>query len=150
MIDTKELERLQNRRAELEEESSSLEDQQKNLENKVKTLEERIRINELENTNKAKQETIIQLESRMRELEQKLKTPEKPESLELADEAKSEVNEVPHPTEEQTMHVSEATEEEPEEEVVEVAALEDPMIAEQEKYTKNLERQNEKKKRKFF
>lgn len=120
------------------------------MENKVKTLEERIKINELENTNKAKQETIIQLESRVKELEQKMQTPEKPENQESAEEAKSGVTEVPQSTEEPTAHVSEAIEEEPEEEVVEVTAIEDPIIAEQEEYTDNLKRQNEKKKRKFF
>jgi chromosome segregation ATPase len=149
LIDTKELEQLQNRRAELEKDSSSLEEQQKNLENRVKTIEERIRINELEKTNKTKQETIAQLESRMRDLEQKLQTSEEPESRESVDKVKSEITEVSQPTDEPTTRFSEAIEEETEE-VVEVCAIEEPVITEQENYADNLKRQNEKKKRKFF
>jgi hypothetical protein len=150
LSDSKELEHLQNRRAELEEESNSLGQQQQNLEIKVKTLEERIRISELENTNKTRLEAITQLESKMGELEQRLKAVEKPGSYESTNEAKLEINEVPESAEEVTTSASETNEEEPEAEVVAVAAIEDPMIVEQEENSENLKRQNEKKKRKFF
>lgn len=148
--DSKELEQLQNRRAELEEESNSLGQQQQNLEIKVKTLEERIRISELENINKTRLEAITQLESKVGELEQRLKTGGKTESYESTNEAKLEINEAPESTEEVTASVSKTIEEEPEDEVVTVAAIEDPMIVEQEENSENLKRQNEKKKRKFF
>jgi hypothetical protein len=148
--DSKELEQLQNRRAELEEESNSLGQQQQNLEIKVKTLEERIRISELENINKTRLEAITQLESKVGELEQRLKTGGKTESYESTNEAKLEINEAPESAEEVTASVSKTIEEEPEDEVVTVAAIEDPMIVEQEENSENLKRQNEKKKRKFF
>lgn len=150
MSDSKELEQLQNRRAKLEEESNSLGQQQQNLETKVKTLEERIKINELENINKTRRETITRLESKMGELEQSLNAVEKPESHESTNEAKLEINEVQESTEELTTSASETIEQEPEDEVVTVAAIEEPMTVEQEEYSENPKRQNEKKKRKFF
>jgi len=151
MSESKELERLQNRRAELEEESRALEEQQKNLEETTKKLEEKIAIEALENNNKTMRESITKLESKVNELEQKLReTPEEKASFKLADEMRSEAAEAPKPTEEMTPNATEAIEEEPDGEVVEVTALEDPTIAEQEEFAENFKRPNEKKKRKFF
>lgn len=113
----------------------------------MNTLEERIKINELERANKARQENIIQLESKARELDQKLQTLEKTESHESIDN--TEITEASQSAEETTTHVSETIEEEPEE-VVEVSAIENPIVTEQENYAENLKIQNEKKKRKFF
>lgn len=144
LSNSKELEQLQDRRTKLEEESNSLEQQQRNLDSKVKTLEERIKINELESINKTKREAITQLESRINELEQKLKPQEETKSYESMDQDSLKT------TEEVTTTAPETVEEEPANEVVDTGVIEDPMLAEQEEFSENLKRQNEKKKRKFF
>jgi siroheme synthase len=113
-------------------------------------LEEKIAIEELRNGNKAKQETINQLKSKMNELEQRLrKVSGDPNSFGPTSEAVPEVVETPKPIEE-PMDVSEPVQEEPEEEVITVTALEEPMAAEQEEIGESLNRQHEKKKRRFL
>jgi hypothetical protein len=151
LSESKELQQLQDRRTGLVEQSCSLTKQRENLEEKVKMLEEKIAIADLENNNKAKLEAITQLESKVNGLEQKLKeTLEEPRSLESEGETKSEIVEPQEPTEEMASQTSQAAEEEQEDEVVEVKAIEDPIIAEQEEFAEGLKKENERKKRRFF
>jgi uncharacterized coiled-coil protein SlyX len=148
----KEIEQLQNRRAELEQESHSLEEEQKNLEQRTKMLEERIAIQELNSGNKMKKEAISQLRSQMDELEQRLKgMPEEYRTPKPTDYTMPEVAKTPELETETLSEVAEPVQEESvEEEAVTVAALEEPLIAEQEELGEDLKRHTEKKKRKFF
>jgi chromosome segregation ATPase len=150
-LDTsKELETLRSTRTELKEESRSLMEKQKNLEERVKVLEENIAIEELENSNKATRKAISQLESRINGLEQRLKEASKvPETPEPTFEIKSEVAAAPEPEQVTPEAVEPMPEEAAEEETVTVAPFEEPMVAGQEEYGKNLKKQHEKK-RKFF
>jgi len=117
----------------------------------VKILEEKIAVEELRNGNKAKQEAIAQLQSKVNELEHRLKnTAREPETLESKEETQLELAEPLEPAEEIAPQNTEPVEEESEEEVVTVAAIGEPIVAEQEEYADSLKRQNEKKKRKFF
>jgi uncharacterized protein (DUF3084 family) len=145
---SKELEELQNRKAGLQDESRSLNDQQKNLDERVKVLEEKIAIEELKNSNKAARGAISQLESKMQELERRLREvsqepevhePEKPPTL-ATETAR---------TEEIAPVATELTSEDTEDEVVAVAAPEEPAMVEQETFTES-KRTHDKKKRKFF
>lgn len=147
---SKELEELRSRKVELEEESHSLTEEHKNLEEKVKTLEEKIAIQELKNSNKGTREVISQLESKINDLERRLNEVSKePATFEPRLEVKPEVAETPEQTEEMTPETAETTSEEPDD-VVTVAPLEDPMLAQEEELSDNLTKQREKKKRKFF
>lgn len=149
MSEPEELVRLQNTRAELEEESRSLEEQQKYLENAAKIIEEKIAIRELENCNKAKRDNIRQLESRADELKQKLENLEMPESNNSTNQAKPDPEISPKPELLTPMHSTEAIEDEPEE-TVEVAPVEDHVIAEQEEIAQDFKKHNEKRKRRLF
>jgi len=147
---SKELEQLRSRKTELEEQSHSLTEEQKNLEEKVKTLEEKIAIQELTNGNKGTRDVISQLESKISDLERRLNEVSKEQTtFEPKLEVKPEVVEAPEPTEEMTSETAETISEEPED-VVTVAPLEDPMLAQEEEFSENLTKQREKKKRKFF
>lgn len=147
---SKELEELRSKKVELEEESHSLTEEHKNLEEKVKTLEEKIAIQELTNSNKGTREVISQLESKINDLERRLNEVSKePAVFEPRLEVKPELAETPEQTEEMTPETAETTSEEPED-VVTVAPLEEPMLAQEEEFGENLTKQREKKKRKFF
>jgi len=149
MSEPEELVRLQNTRAGLEEESRSLEEQQKNLEDTAKVLEEKIAIGELENCNKAKRDSIRQLESRADELKQKLENLEMPESSNSINQVKPDPEVSSEPALQTPMHSTEAIEDEPEE-AVEVAPVEDHVIAEQEDIARDFKKHNEKRKRRLF
>jgi transcription elongation GreA/GreB family factor len=73
MSETKEVERLRSKKAELEAESRTLKETQKNMERQLKFLEEKIAIEELDNKNKATRNYIVQLESKIEILKNKLK-----------------------------------------------------------------------------
>lgn len=151
MSTSKELEKLRSTRTELEEESRSLIEKQKNLEERVKMLEENIAIEKLKNSNKAAHDAISQLESNINGLEQKLKEVSRaPETPKHAFEIKSKVAAAPEPEQEKPEIVEPTPEETAEEETVTVAPFEEPMVLGQEEYGENLEKQLEKKKRRFF
>ncbi len=154
-ITSEELERLQTTRTQLENEHRSLEEEQKNLELRTRILEEKIAIGELKRNNKTRNEAITQLKDKIGELEQKLTS--------VGEEVRVEVRTEPATPPEPTVmsaseegvqaatfeSVPEAEEQEPEEETLEVHAVDDfatPEQQEQDMY----KRQHEKKRRRLF
>jgi uncharacterized coiled-coil protein SlyX len=67
-----EIEQLQNEKTRLEEESHSLDEKLKQLDIRWKILNEKVAIQELNNANAAKKETISQLEAKIGSLETRL------------------------------------------------------------------------------
>jgi len=151
LSESEKLEQLQNRKAELREESRSLEEEQRNLEQRVKVLEEKIAIEELRNRNKTKREAVDQLKSKIDELERRLeKTTEKPENFEATTETVLEPANGLEP-EAIAPEISESMpEDEPEKEIVTVKAFEDQSLAEPEGIEESFRKQHEKKKRRLF
>lgn len=146
---SRELEELQNRKAGLQEESHSLNDQQKNLDERVKVLEEKIAIEELKNNNKTTREAISQLESKIDGLERRLREVSQEPEVHEPEKTLTLATETPQQTQETAPVATETTPEDSEEEVITVAAPEEPTIAEQETFTESKSR-HDKKKRKFF
>ena len=70
-----ELEELQRKKTDLENELQSLSDQEKSLDDKIKTLEEKVAIQELDAQIKAKRDAVNQFETKVKELEDRLKAP---------------------------------------------------------------------------
>jgi chromosome segregation ATPase len=151
MSEPNELGELRNKRARLEEESRSLEQEMTSLDNRMKTLEERIAIEELENSNKAKQEAIAQLNSKIAELEQRLKNmSEVTEKPEPAFEPVPETAEVVVPKEDVTLQVREVQKDEAADEIVSIGMLENPVSVQAETYDDEPVKKSEKRKRKLF
>lgn len=146
---SKEFEDLQNRKAELEKESLSLKDTQKNLEERTKIIEEKIAIEELKNNNKAMREAISQLESQIDGLEHRLKDVSMEPNAPKEESAEVQVVETPQVVEEMTPKTAEVVAEDSEEEIVTVAAPEEPMAIEH-GTSGDSKRTHDKKKRKFF
>jgi len=148
---SRELETLRSTRTELEEESRSLTEKQKNLEERVKVLEENIAVEELKNSNNAVHEVISQLESKINGLEQRLKEVLKaPQTPEPTFEIRPEVATTSEPEQLMPETVEPIQEEATEEETVTVSPFDKLVGVGQEEYSKNLTKQNEKKKRRFF
>jgi len=142
-----ELEELQNRKTRLEEESRSLKDRQKSLEERTKVLEEKIAIGELENINKATQDSISQIESKIQGLEQRLKEVSQESYAEKPVQKEFIPAEPPQETP-TTPETVETVMEDEEEETFTVAAPEEPVI---EQPTQGEgKKSHEKRKRKFF
>jgi hypothetical protein len=144
---SKELEELQNKRTNLEEQSRSLEEKEKALEERVKIVEEKLAIQELEDHNQTKLDAVKNLEAKISELEKRLKKPFKepqPESFKPPEE--------PTPTPEIAETVKEEpTEEETTEGYVEVTAIDDSTVNQQiEQIDEDTKKQHEKKKRRIF
>jgi hypothetical protein len=94
MSTSPELEELRIRKTELAEESRALEQKQKALTERTEVLEEKLAIQELENNNQNRRESIKQLESRIEELDGHLtRTIVKSEPSALTNEQTTEVNE---------------------------------------------------------
>lgn len=72
---SQEIEELQRRKSDLENELQSLDDKEKTLDHKIKVLEEKVAIQDLNNRIKAKRDAVDQFETRVRDLEQKLEEP---------------------------------------------------------------------------
>jgi predicted RNase H-like nuclease (RuvC/YqgF family) len=83
MSSSTQLEQIQQKRAELENELRSLEEKEKNLGASIKITEEKRVIQELEEKVKAKRAVVEKLESKKRELEKKLGEPQKKEPMEV-------------------------------------------------------------------
>lgn len=151
MTPSEELTKLQNKKAELEEEARSLEEKEKTLDERVKILEERLAIQELESRNERALNAVKELEAKIGEMEKRLrKGPEEPEVFtppveEPTPKAEEPMPEVEEPASEAIETVQE---EEPIEEEVTVTAIEEPEAIEQP--VEDQRRQHEKKKRKFF
>ncbi|MDH7564560.1 MAG: hypothetical protein QHH24_06775 [Candidatus Bathyarchaeota archaeon] len=144
-----ELEKLKEKRIQLEEESRSLKERQQNLEERTRILEENIAIAELQNTNKATRDAITQLENKIEELEQKLRQTTQQWDNPPQTEAMPNVfgaDRTPGPSAQQESY---AEPEEQEEEIVTVTEVAEPLTVEEESRGENLKRQREKKKR-FF
>lgn len=135
MSQSKELEELKNKRADLEEESRSLDEKEKTLEERVKILDERIAIQELEAHNQTMLNAVKGLESKIDELEKRLRKPPKEQ-------------ETFTPIEEPKPEVTEAVQEEPLEGDVTVTAIEEPIIGQE--VEEDQRKQHEKKKRRLF
>jgi hypothetical protein len=150
---SKEIEELQSRRANLEEESRQLDDKERELDERVKILEEKLAIQALEEHNRTKLDAIKNLEAKMCELEQKVKTP-KPKEPEAEPEAEMETATPPEKPVEEAMEPAEeiaTEEEEPKEEYVDVTPIEDVTVTPQaEEIEEESRKQHDKKKRKFF
>jgi hypothetical protein len=73
MSEAKDIEILRAKKAKLEAESRSLKETEECMENQVKILEEKIAIRELTRSNKALQEVVSRLESRKMQLEKSIK-----------------------------------------------------------------------------
>lgn len=137
----------------LEEESHSLQDQHKNLELKVKILEEKIAIGHLEDVNSSTRNSIAQLESKVQGLKDTLEQLPEKKNAEHREEESVHVEAVatPEPILEEAVTETETAsfDEEPQEETVEVATVEEPSPS-TESYADNLKRRDERKKRRFF
>ena len=83
MSSSTQLEQIQKKRAELENELRSLEEKEKDLEASVKIVEEKRIVEDLEEKVKAKRAVVEKLESKKRELEKKLGEPQKKEPMEV-------------------------------------------------------------------
>lgn len=149
MSTSKELEDLQNRKAGLEKESFSLKDKQENLNERTKILEEKIAVEELKNNNKEAREAISQLESKIDELERRLKEVSMEPNAPKDESAEVKVAETSQVMEEVVPKAAEVVAEDSEEEIVTVAAPEEPMAIEQGP-SGDSKRTHDKKKRKFF
>lgn len=156
MSEQKELEKLQEKRAELEAESHSLKEEQKKLECSIKILEEKVTIEEISDNNKAAKDAISKLETKLFELEKKLKTkpqapPESP-APPPPKETKTEVSVAPEKPAEKEPEFVEAAPEEPKENIEEsgvtVTAIDDEALVETQEAKS--EKQQEKKKHRFF
>ena len=137
LSESKELEQLKNRKAELEEESRLLDEKEKTLDERVKILEEKLAIQELEEHNRTMLNAIEGLESKISDLEKRLReTPMEPE--------------IPTPKEEPPFEAGETVQEEPVETEgeVEVTAIEEPTMTPQ--FEEDQKKQHEKKKRRLF
>ena len=159
MSEQKELEKLQSKRAELEEESHSLKEEQKRLEYSVKILEEKVTIEEISGNNKAAKDAISKLEAKLSELESRLKEkhqapsqariPSPPMetetdlivSPEVIEEAAAPVEAVPE-------SLQESTEENIEDICVTVTTIDDEALVETREAKSD--KQQEKKKHRFF
>lgn len=138
MSTSPELEELRIRKTELEEESRALEQKQEALTERTEVLEEKLAIQELENNNLNRRESIKQLESKIEELDRHLtRTIMKSEPSALTNEQPTEVNE---PIQEETMEMD-----------VAVMPLEEPpTVQEAENIAEEMKRHQEKKKRRLF
>lgn len=77
------LEELQRRKAQLENELRSIEEKEKAMGTGLKIVEEKAAVQELEEKVKAKRAVVERLESKKRELERKLKEPNNKEPIEV-------------------------------------------------------------------
>lgn len=147
-----ELEKLKNKRAELETESRSLKEEQKNLEANVMILEERIAVEDLKNGNKTIMDAISQLENKKSGLETKLKqVSQMPEASTHSEENAPEAAAAPADEKEGALEPAEAAPEEFEEDTVTVTAIDDEALVEgQEEIGENIKKQQEKKKHRLF
>jgi chromosome segregation ATPase len=143
----KELQELQEKRAQLEDESLTLKEQQKKLEERAKALEQKI-MEELKSKNDETRQNISHLESRINDLEQRLgQITQKTKTTEQA-------NEPPSPSLEAndgvSAQINDAVLEEPAEEgEVAVTAVDDSSDVD-EPYSSEPNQGTEKKKRRFL
>lgn len=150
MSESRELNELQERKAELAKESLSLKDKRENLEETAKILEEKIAIQELRNGNDTTQEAIAQLEAKIDGLEQRLKEVSQSRTSE-APKFETPIMPEPEPERivEETVPKAEVPLEEPVEETITVAEPEQPLTIQQPTYDDDA-KAHDKKKRKFF
>ncbi len=76
MSTTAELEQLQKKKTELENEWASLEQREKSMGESIKILKEKMAVHDLQEKVKAKRAFVEQLESTKKDLEQKLSSPQ--------------------------------------------------------------------------
>lgn len=147
---SKELEELGSKKAVLEAESRSLKEEQQSLEERIKVLEQQVAIELLKNDNRSMHEAISHLQSKRDELEQRLKEASKTPDTERKSETTPEIFSAPGLKEETAVGITQTGMEETEGDVVTVMPLESPVPTEPEKYSEDLKKQQEKKKRKFL
>jgi chromosome segregation ATPase len=154
LSETKDLEKLHAKRAELEAESRSLREEHKKLEYSIKVLEEQVVIDELSENNKAAKDAISKLEAKLTDLEKRLKQPsqappENPAPPPPPKETKTEVEVVASPEKkEEAPEPAEVKVEDPEDSGVTVTAIDDEALVETQEAQSD--KQPEKKKHRFF